>query len=255
VAVTEIARIRLNARDPGALANFFVGALGFERQPVCGEAERLSLGPGRLEISPAGGAPFPAEVPGWSPLFQHFAIAVSDVAAAYERLRRTPGWSPISTNGPERLPASSGGVTAFKFRGPEGHPLELISAGAGAIPRIDHSAISVADTVRSIAFYVGLGLRRGAGSINHGPQQDSMDNLPNADVEVSSLHAPTGAMHLELLAYRGAYDRPRRLPAPDDIAATRLVFTTDEDSGPPRLLRDPDGHFLQLAPTSGPAAR
>ena len=40
----------------------------------------------------------------------------------HERLSRFP-FTTISRNGPEALP---GGVVAFKFRGPDGHPLELI---------------------------------------------------------------------------------------------------------------------------------
>ena len=48
--------------------------------------------------------------------------------------RQYPGWTPISTSGPQLLPAASGGVSAFKFRDPEGHPLELIAFPPGAVP-------------------------------------------------------------------------------------------------------------------------
>jgi catechol 2,3-dioxygenase-like lactoylglutathione lyase family enzyme len=58
------------------------------------------------------------------PWFQHFAIAVSDAAAAFERLSRMP-FTPISRGGPIQLPPSSGSVIAYKFRDPDGHPLEL----------------------------------------------------------------------------------------------------------------------------------
>ena len=58
--------------------------------------------------------------------FQHLAIVVSDMDEGYSRLRSSGGWDPISTEGPETLPASSGGVRAFKFRDPDGHPLELL---------------------------------------------------------------------------------------------------------------------------------
>ena len=91
---------------------------------------------------------------------------------AYRRLCSVSGWTAISIDGPQRLPASSGGVSAFKFRDPDGHPLELLAFPDGAWPAhwqarsngdlalgIDHSAISVSDSARSIAFYEALGLR------------------------------------------------------------------------------------------------
>ncbi len=43
------------------------------------------------------------------------------------RLCSVDGWTAISTDGPQRLPPSSGGVAAFKFRDPDGHPLELLA--------------------------------------------------------------------------------------------------------------------------------
>ena len=49
----------------------------------------------------------------------------------YARLSAHAGWTTISTDGPQLLPASSGGVTAYKFRDPEGHPLELIAFPPG----------------------------------------------------------------------------------------------------------------------------
>jgi catechol 2,3-dioxygenase-like lactoylglutathione lyase family enzyme len=157
------------------------------------------------------------------------------------------------------LPASSGGVTAFKFRSPEGHPLELISAAAGETPRIDHSAISVADTAESVAFYAGLGLRRGVGSRNRGPEQDRLDALTGADVEVTALLPSAGVTHVELLAYHHRPAGALAAARPDDVAATRLVFAADRPTmealrhrhhrglpGPVPLLRDPDGHLLQF---------
>ena len=58
--------------------------------------------------------------------FQHLAIVVSDMDAAYAHLGLAEGWQAISDNGPQQLPLSNGGVRAFKFRDPDGHPLELI---------------------------------------------------------------------------------------------------------------------------------
>ncbi len=52
--------------------------------------------------------------------------------------------------GPERLPARSGGVSAFKFRDPDGHPLELLAFPPEAVPPIwrDRPACSSESTTR-----------------------------------------------------------------------------------------------------------
>jgi catechol 2,3-dioxygenase-like lactoylglutathione lyase family enzyme len=227
------------------------------------------------------GRSYPRDVPGWDPRFQHFAIVVSDMTAAFANLQALHNWTAISTDGPQVLPPSSGGVTAFKFRDPEGHPLEMLAFAAGTTPAhwairsgnlclgIDHSAISVADADRSVAFYSRLGLARAASSLNVGPEQEKLDNLLGAVVEVTALAPPMQPVpHVELLCYRGNFDRRKLSTDRNDVAATQLVFETDRDaldaiialnrdatisssttaeSGGLRvLLRDPDGHLLCL---------
>ncbi len=212
------------------------------------------------------GRPSPGEVPGYSPLFQHCAIIVSDMAAAHARLSAHPGWRPISTDGPVRLPASSGGVTAFKFRDPEGHPLELLAFPPEATPEawhrpgaadpclgLDHSAISVTDTARSVAFYESLGLRVASRSRNTGPEQARLDAVADPVVEVTGLGFPDGRPpHVELLCYRGAFARSASDLAPNDVAATRLVIAmTDGDA----LAAACSAHAERLLSRAGPAAR
>ena len=258
--------VRLNARRPGALTAFYIQALGFERLSLRAGVITLALGASTLEIAACEGRPYPDVVPGWSPLFQHFAITTTDMAAAMARLGRTQSWTPISQGGPQRLPANTGGVTAFKFRDPEGHPVELIAfpnEGAGTPPRIDHSALSVADTVTSVAFYEALDLLVGARSLNRGPEQDRLDGLDGAEVEVTALAFPGGGPHVELLCYRGDYPRAAVLPGPGDVGATRLMWSAPRDldslakaiaehivsydrMGGILLIRDPDGHLLEL---------
>ncbi len=82
--------------------------------------------------------------------FSTSPIVVADMAAAPTRsLRGCQGWQPISRDGPQRLPANTGDVTAFKFRDPEGHPLELLAFAAGAVPprwqRRDPDALFLGD--------------------------------------------------------------------------------------------------------------
>jgi len=298
--VIKLSRIRLIAAQPEQLAAFYESAFGFARAaPAATDAASLAklldkpdatarcltLRLGEQEIELVGFRPVGRDVPtvaGWSPQFQHFAIVVSDMAAAYARLRTQPGWSPISIGEPHVLPAASGNVTAFKFRDPEGHPLELLAFSpertpehwkrhcAGVALGIDHSAISIADTGRSIAFYERFGLNRVGGSLNFGPAQEKLDDIPHARVEVTAL-APQShpTPHVELLCYRGRYDRTEQALEVNDVAATELVFAVDDDaallavaaenrdawvSGPVTckheptraLFRDPDGHLLCL---------
>lgn len=276
----RLARIVLNAADPEGLAGFYRDALGFTDAGADAGARivGLHLGDQRLDLVAAAGRPYPGDVPGYSPLFQHCAIIVADMAAAYARLSGHPGWRPISTDGPVRLPASSGGVTAFKFRDPEGHPLELLAFPADAVPEawrrpdardvclgLDHSAISVADTARSVAFYESLGLRVASRSLNTGPEQARLDGIADPTVEVTGLGFPDGRPpHVELLCYRGVASRPASDLGLDDIAATRLVIAMTDGEAvrtacaahagrlvsvagrDDALLRDPDGHLLWL---------
>jgi catechol 2,3-dioxygenase-like lactoylglutathione lyase family enzyme len=299
-AVQRLSRIRLICEKPERLATFYESAFGFSRigeTQMAGaalaslfriagakaHAIALALGSQQIEvlnINPAGQA-YPAAVPAWSPLFQHFAIVVSSMAAAYARLQAQQGWTPISTDGLQVLPASSGGVTAFKFRDPEGHPLELLAFPLNAVPEIwgksqaegclgiDHSAISIAETSRSAGFYQRLGLHRLGGSYNTGPAQDKLDGVKGAAVEVTALVLPEAAPHVELLCYQGTFNRKVRLPAINGAAATQLIFTMEstgalgtlcaqnpgalysgpvafEDGVARAMMRDPDGHLLCL---------
>ena len=69
------------------------------------------------------------------------------------------------------------------------------------------------------------GLARTASSLNIGREQEKLDNLPGAVVEVTALAPPVQAVpHVELLCYRGSFDRRQLLTNRNDVAATQLVF-------------------------------
>jgi len=285
-----IDRISLTTAAPDMLAAFYCGALGFARggsaalgggdfaramglPEARAEAVTLSLGGQSIEFLAftQPGRPYPAGGRSDDLLFQHMAIVVSDMRAAHARLSRHRGWTPISAGGPQRLPATSGGVTAFKFRDPEGHPLELLEFPPEATPDawraprgpepclgIDHSAISVSDTAASAGFYAGFGFEVQGRSLNAGPEQQRLDGLAEAKVQVTALGQPGAVPHLELLDYLSSRpDRPARpRHASNDVATTRLVLRAPgrpgEEAGSradwagAERLEDPDGHHALI---------
>jgi catechol 2,3-dioxygenase-like lactoylglutathione lyase family enzyme len=278
--IERLAHVGLTTPDAVGLCQFYERALGFrlltagrrEEQNLAwasqGSAYRatLSLGGEMIELMQfeRPGRPYPVTSSASDLSFQHFAIVVSDMARAYQRLCSVDGWSAISTDGPQTLPPSSGGVVAFKFRDPDGHPLELLAFPERETPvhwqarpkadlllGIDHSAISVSDSARSIAFYQALGLRATSRSLNRGYEQARLDGLAEPRVEVTALSPRRPTPHVELLCYRSATHGGGGADLRyNDVAATRLVFETmraaDAAAVGEQALIDPDGHHLVI---------
>jgi catechol 2,3-dioxygenase-like lactoylglutathione lyase family enzyme len=247
---------------------FYRDGLGFARaappEPVpAAQAEAMGLADRRatqlrmrlggqtvtfLAVDPPG-APYPADPAATDPFFQHLAIPVRDMEAAAARLARLAP-TPISRGGPQRLPASTGGVTAYKFRDPDGHPLELIffpdgPAAArwrdapGLFLGIDHSAITVTDLDATLAFLTGpLGLAVSERGLNRGPEQARLDGVDDPQVDVIALAPPDPAPHVELLHYRTPATERRLVVEPADRAATRYVFTAADPRALSRCLRE-----------------
>lgn len=146
--------------------------------------------------------------------FQHIAIVVRDMGAAYARLRDLHV-EPVSS-APQRLPdwnPSAAGIEAFYFRDPDEHNLEVLKfpsgkgqpkwhAGSDALfLGIDHTAIVVADTQVSLRFYRDtLGLRIVGTSENYGPEQEHLNSVLGAHLRITSLRAAQGP-GVELLEY------------------------------------------------------
>lgn len=267
-----IAGFRLVTADLDRLTQFYCDVLGFtatgQVEPIdAGEMallgvpgtarrQRLSIGEQVLSIDQfaVAGRPYPEDSTAASPWFQHLALVVGDVVEAYGRLRNV---SPISDGGPQHLPLSSGSAHAFKFRDPDGHPLELLQFPQNDAPRawkdrdalpgqiaigVDHSAISVGNLEASLAFYSGLGLSPGKRTLNKGVEQQRLDDLRNVEVTVQPMRPRQTTPHLELLAYHvPAVDGVAAL-RPNDVAATRIVW----HGASAALLSDPDGHLHQV---------
>ncbi|QPC95391.1 VOC family protein [Mesorhizobium sp. INR15] len=252
--MARVEAFRLLSTAPNALAGFYQNVFGFNRA----DTDRLFLGPSALEIGRAKLA-YPQDITGNDPRFQHCAIVVTDMGKACEALAKHDGWSPITLDGPQRLPAASGGVAAFKFRDPEGHPLEFICFPPDRVPElwkghegiflgIDHSAMAVADTERSLHFYESIGLRIGSRQVNRGAEQGRLDNMAAGtatQVEVIGLEFDgSSGPHLELLAYRDPEMRAEKPVSDESAAATHVVI--EGHPGFEGIIFDPDGHRLDF---------
>lgn len=203
------------------------------------DVQYLTLGEQVLELSACDppGAAYPPGAPANARLFQHIALLVPDMEAAMARAL-SAGARPISHSGPVRLPPESGSAIAWKFRDPDSHPLEFLQHSGP--PGYDHSAIVVTDSRASTAFYESLGLRLEKSQRNEGPAQARLDGFAGAAASISSLRGASGP-GIELLNYEDVVSSPP--PGMLDIAADRLVFHGARND----LLRDPDGHFVQLS--------
>ncbi len=218
---------------PGARLKLLRLAIGAEVLEV---SEVLALAPGTRP-----GRPVPADSRSNDRWFQHGCLVVNDMAAALALLQ--PAFAagritPISA-APQRLPdwnTAAAGIVAYKFRDPEGHPLELLQfppdkgearwhVGApGPLLGLDHSAIGIADTAASGRFYRELlGLAAGGDGVNSGPEQDGLDGLAGTRVHITGHRCPSGA-GVECLDYREP-SGGRPMPAdqgPQDLAHWQL---------------------------------
>jgi catechol 2,3-dioxygenase-like lactoylglutathione lyase family enzyme len=196
--------------------------------------ERIEL----LEFTDSAGRPYPPDSTSTDLWFQHIAIIVNDMTDAHQRVMANRRFRPISRHGPVRLPENSGGVTAFKFRDHDGHPLELLAFPEGRVPGqwrtangtgpflgVDHTAITVRDTARSVRFFRSVfGFGAGTRTENHGPEQDDLDDVDDVQISVTRLAPDLPAPRLELLHYHVGTRRPiPRDTASNDIVATHSV--------------------------------
>jgi catechol 2,3-dioxygenase-like lactoylglutathione lyase family enzyme len=239
-------------------------------------AAEASQGNGGQALCPAGN----------DGAFQHICIVTRDLHQAYahgaDRAKQI-------SSAPQRLPdwnPGAGGIWAVKFQDPDGHPLELLQFPSGkgdqrwqqspritAIPGetkeetsrdlflgLDHTAISVANTERSLRFYRdSLGMTLAAQGHNHGPEQDRMDGLVGTDVLISSLHPAGAGMGIELLNYRKPEGgrRPRANPQASDAVEWRISAVVDDLVGLHKRLQDSPlneqvGPLVELPPGFGP---
>ena len=307
--VKSVDSIGMTVSDIDRSVEFFSKVLAFEKvsetEVAGGDYERLEgvfgarmkiarlkLGDELIELTEylaPEGRPIPTDSRSNDRWFQHIAIVVSDMDKAYQRLRAHRVRH--TSTSPQRIPdwnKAAAGIKAFYFKDPDGHNLELIYFPAGkGNPKwqttngrlflgIDHTAIAVSDTERSLNFYRDiLGMKLAGESENYGTEQEHLNNVFGSRVRISGLRAQSGP-GVEFLDYLTPTDGR---PAPPDtrandlwhwqtamrvghtraaaekLEAARVRFVSngvvtipDRGLGYKHgfLVRDPDGHALHL---------
>lgn len=217
---------------------------------------RLQLGDEQIELTEylaPKGRPIPADSRSNDRWFQHIAIIVRDMDAAYAWLRQNK--VQYASSAPQTLPPwnkNAGGIRAFYFRDPDNHILEILwfpeGKGLGKWHRsgndlfmgIDHTAIVVGDTEASLHFYHDvLGMRIAGESENYGPEQEHLNNVFGAHLRITALRAVSGP-GIEMLDYLAPSDGR---PIPADLRANDLahweieLFTEGPQSKTATLLK------------------
>jgi len=197
---------------------------------------RMQLGDEFIELheylAPKG-RPIPIDSRSNDRWFQHIAIIVSDMDKAYKLLRQYK--VEHASSGPQRLPdwnRNAGGIWAFYFKDPDGHPVEVLQFPPDKGPEkwhrpldklflgIDHTAIVVWDTDASLKFYRDLlGMRVAGEGENHGTEQEHLNNVFGARLRITALRGGSGP-GIELLEYLAPRDGR---PFPLDEHANDLV--------------------------------
>jgi len=308
-AAQAVGPIGITVRELDRSIAFYRDVLGFEVESVVersGESQeryegvfglhtriaRLRLGQEEIELTDylaPEGRSMPEDSRSNDAWFQHIAIVTQDMERAYAWLRAHE--VEHASTAPQRLPdwnPNAGGISAFYFRDPDHHNLEIIQFPAGkGDPRwqapsermflgIDHTAIVVTDTDRSIAFYHDLlGLRVAGHSENYGTEQEHLNNVFGARLRITGLRAATGpgVELLEYLAPRDGRSYPVDSTSNDLWHWQTTLFTADASALAQRLetagtsfvspgpialndealgvregllVRDPDGHVIAI---------
>ncbi len=274
VAVQSVAAIGMTVSDMDRSVAFYSDALSFKKVTdveVDGEeydrlwgvfglrvrVTRMQLGEQTLELiqflAPPDVRPIP--VPSYSNdlWFQHFAIVVRDMDAAWDHLRkhRVRQISPR----PQTIPksnAAAAGIKAFKFRDPDGHNLELLWFPEGkGHPRwhqpttelflgIDHTAMTVRSTENSLKLYRDLlGMTVGGSSLNVGNEQEHLDSLAGARARVTGVRPAAVPPGVEFLEYESpAAGRPMPADArPTDLWHWQVTLIVRDVEAAAALLR------------------
>lgn len=277
--VTAFDSVSITVSDMDRAVDFYSGVLTFQKVSdveVAGDdwehlegvfglrmrIVRMALGDESIELveylAPKG-RPIPVDSRSNDRWFQHIAIIVSDMDKAYARLRKNR--VEHASSGPQLLPdwnKNAGGISAFYFKDPDGHPVEILhfpaDKGAEKWHRasdrlflgIDHTAIVVWDTDASLKFYGDLlGMRVAGESENYGTEQEHLNNVFGARLRITALRAAAGP-GIELLEYLAPRDG-RPYPADEhanDVVHRQTVLATADADAAARELRSQKAMFV-----------
>lgn len=308
-AVTHVETVGFTVSDMDKAIDFYTRVLPFEKMSdveragielehlsgVFGARVRivgLKLGEEKIELTEyltPQGRPIPVDSRSNDRWFQHIAIIVSDMDKAYAVLRANK--VKHASTGPQTLPSyipAAAGIRAFYFKDPDGHVLEILSfppdkgaakwhanaKGGKLFLGIDHTAIVVGDSEKSLGFYRDkLGLTVAGTSDNYGTEQEHLNNVFGAKLHITALKTTDDGIAVEFLEYISPTDGR---PYPQDsrnndlwhwqttFAASKLdpllntiraeyistgsVFVDSRLFGFRKgaLIRDPDGHAVRL---------
>lgn len=207
---------------------------------------KLKLGDEKIElidfISPEGKA-YSEDSNSNDLWFQHIAIITNNMDSAYAWLRSKEVKN-ISVE-PQRLPdwnKNAGGIKAFYFQDPDGHPLEILEFPADKgnskwhktsndlFLGIDHTAIAVSNTEESLIFYRDvLGMKVGGESENYGIEQARLNNVEGAHLRITGLHSDfgPGIEFLNYLSPKGGREYPNDVKA-NDLIHWQTKLSTDK---------------------------
>ncbi|MCZ6918424.1 MAG: VOC family protein, partial [Gemmatimonadetes bacterium] len=240
--VEAVGAVGLTVSDLDRSVEFYTGVLTFE---IVGEAEvsgsevdrlqgifgvrmrvaRLRLGDEDIELTEyvtPRDRPAPVEARSNDRWFQHIAIIVRDMDRAYARLREH-GVEHVSPE-PQRLPdwnPNAGGIEAFYFKDPDGHPLVF-----GARLRI-------------------TGLRAA-----EGPGIEFLEYLsPRDGRPMPADERPNDLIHWQTVLLTRDLETVTDHPSRPSLVSSGPVVLPDTSLGFRKgaLIRDPDGHVLLIA--------
>ncbi len=223
---------------------------------------RMQLGNEYLDLTEylaPPGRPIPADSRSNDLWFQHIAVVVRDMDQAFEKLRALK--VQFVSTGPQTLPPSikaAAGIKAFYFRDPDQHNLEIIYFPPGkGDPRwqettnklflgIDHTAIGISNTESGLKFYRDLlGFRKAGESENFGTEQEHLNQVFGAHLQITGMRAASGPgiEFLEYLTPRDGRPRPADVHA-NDIVHWQTMIATDDLDLLARKLRDAHMRFV-----------
>jgi hypothetical protein len=148
------------------------------------------------------------------------------------------------------MPRAAAGISAFYFKDPDGHPLEVLhfppdkglekwhESTGKLFLGIDHTAIVVWDTDATVKFYRNLlGMHIAGESENYGTEQEHLNNLFGARLHITELRGASGPgiESLEYLRPRDGRPYPSDEQASDVVHRQTILFTRNAEAAASQL--------------------